>query len=306
MGYLCYMQRKSWFEGFFLGVVSSSAFGLIPLFTLPLMRVGLNFDSILFYRFSISAMLLGGLMVCRKENFKICFSELFPLIFLAILYSGTALFLFWSYLYISSGVATTIHYLYPILVTILMLVFFNEKGSLWTASAIVLAFLGVALLSWGADGLVMSIKGLVIVLVSVVTYAFYIVGVNKMGGKDMSGNKLSFYILLIGSFLFLCNSLVRGNLQLVEGGVSYFNIFMLSLIPTVVSNLALVYSIKNIGSTMTSILGAMEPLTAVLVGVVVFGEAFTFNVFSGMLLILIAVTLIVVAKDLEQRLGRRK
>lgn len=294
------MQSKSWFEGFLLGVISSAAFGLIPLFTLPLMKEGMNFDSILFYRFFISAMLLGVLMVIRRESLTICRAELLPLLFLAVLYSGTALFLFWSYLYLSSGVATTIHYLYPVLVTVLMLVFFKERRTFWTLPAILVAFLGVAMLGWSSGGLVMSVKGLIVVLISVVTYAFYIVGVNRLGISIMGGVKLAFYVLLIGSFIFLCNTLVKGCLQPVVGVKSYVNLVLLALIPTVLSNLTLVYSIKYIGSTMTSILGAMEPLTAVLVGVVVFGEPITINVVLGMLFILLSVSMVVVSRDTQR------
>ena len=239
-------------------------------------------------------------MLIRKESFRITFSQLFSLILLAIVYSSTGLFLFWSYMYISSGIATTIHYLYPVLVTGMMIFFFREKSSIWIFLSVVLAIAGVALLSWGEGGMTISLRGLAIVLVSVFAYALYIVAVNKLGIKSMGVFKFTFYILLIGSFFFLFNALAKDNLQPLQGGLPIFNVVMLALIPTVISNITLVNSIKYVGSTTTAVLGAMEPVAAVMVGVAVFGEPFTLNVFGGIVLILVAVTLVILAKDLSK------
>ena len=71
---------------------------------------------------------------------------------------------------------------------------------------------------------------------------------------------------------------------------------MLALIPTVVSNLALVRAVKSIGSTLTSVLGAMEPVTAVCVGIFLFGEAFTTSIGVGIALIIVAVMVIILKR----------
>lgn len=300
--YICTMQNEKSAKGFICGAVSSAAFGLIPLFSLPLMQAGLSFESILFYRLAVSALFIGCYMLVRRLDFSISIKEFAALFFLSTLYSATALFLFSGYMYISSGVATTIHYLYPVLVTSFMVIFFKEQSSVWIAVAITLAIAGVGLLGWGDGGAEVNLKGMAIVLVSVATYALYIVGVNKSIVKDLNGLKVTFYVLLLGSVFFLINAVLKGGVQPVSGGQSIANVIFLALIPTILSNVTLVYSIKFIGSTMTSVLGAMEPLTAVLVGVMVFGESFTLNVALGVLLILVAVTLVVLSKDLQKRI----
>ena len=55
--------------GFFLGLFSSATFGLIPLFTLPLIHDGVSPASVLFYRFLIASLTLGGVLVLRRERF---------------------------------------------------------------------------------------------------------------------------------------------------------------------------------------------------------------------------------------------
>jgi drug/metabolite transporter (DMT)-like permease len=86
---------------------------------------------------------------------------------------------------------------------------------------------------------------------------------------------------------------LTGGLEPIPSTTAMFNLVMLTLVPTIISNLTLVYSIKSIGSTLTSVLGALEPVTAVCVGVYAFGEPFTAGIAFGVALIIAAVTIII-------------
>ena len=145
-------------KGLIYGVISSATFGLIPLFALPAIRNGIGVDSVMFYRFGISALVLGLWLVIRRYDLRISGRELFTLAGLGIFYAMTALLLTTSYLYIPSGIATTIHFLYPVLVTAIMIAFFIDKISLSVIIATVLAILGVYLLSSGEGEGVTSLK----------------------------------------------------------------------------------------------------------------------------------------------------
>lgn len=291
-------------KGFLYGIASSATFGLIPLFTLPLMAKGMVFDSILFYRFLVASLAIGVFLILRKETFLITRKELPVLVLLGFLYSGSALFLFWGYNYLSSGIATTIHFLYPVFVTLIMIIIFHEKKSFWTIFAILLAITGVALLSWGDGETKLNGTGIFIVILSAISYALYITGVNKSRIHAMKGLKLTFYVLLFGSALFFFMGRIKGTFQAIPDSSSYLNIFLLALVPTVISNLALVKAVKYIGSTLTSVLGAMEPLTAVCVGIILFHEPFTANLATGILCIITAVSLIILAKNLDKGISR--
>ena len=290
------------FKGLVTGILSSSTFGLIPLFTLPLMAQGMTFDSILFYRFLTAGVAIGILLPIRGESFVIRKSELPTLCYLSLLYVMSALFLFWGYNYLPSGVATTIHFMYPVFVTLIMSIIYHERLSAIIITAIILAISGVASLSISDTEQGIDLTGIGIVLISAISYALYIVRVNKSKVRNMNGTKLTFYVLMIGSLIFLLNAQLKGGVQSIPDGKAFMNILMLAILPTVVSNLALVYAIKNIGSTLTAILGAMEPLTALSIGILVFAEPLTPTIALGFILIISAVSLIILAQPIQKGL----
>lgn len=289
-------------KGFLYGIATSVTFGLIPLFTLPLMAKGMKFDSILFYRFLFAALALTGMMLFRKESFRIEKKEGLMLTVLGFFYTGSAMFLFWGYSFMAAGIATTLHFTYPVFVTLLMGIFFREKTSWITLLAIGLAICGVARLSLGDGEIRLSATGVGIVLLSAVAYALYIVTVNKSSVRQMAGRKLTLYVFIVSTVLFFIKIQIGGALQPIPDTASFINLLLLALVPTVVSNITLVHAVHHIGSTLTAVLGAMEPVTAVTVGVLLFGERFTPHLALGVFLIIVAVTMIILSKYIRKSL----
>lgn len=292
------------FKGIMYGMATSVTFGLIPLFTLPLMGKGMVYDSILFYRFLFASMALAAVMLLKKETFRIDLRDLPVFILLAFFYTFSSLFLLCGYGYMGAGVATTLHFTYPVFVTLLMFFLFREKTGWLTWLAIALAVCGVALLSLPESGLSADVKGIIIVLLSAVAYGSYIVGVNKSRVRNMNSRKLAFYVFVFTTVIFGIRNLVTGNLQLPPDPVSYCHLFLLAVLPTVVSNITLVLAVQNIGGTLTSVLGALEPLTAVCIGALVFGEDFTLREGFGILLVLTAVTVIILTGTIQGTLDK--
>lgn len=70
----------------------------------------------------------------------------------------------------------------------------------------------------------------------------------------------------------------------------------LAIFPTVISLETINIAIRLIGPTTTAILGALEPLTAIFFGVLLFSEKITFNTIIGIILIIGGV-LLVITKD---------
>lgn len=287
-------------KGLIYGVISSSTFGLIPLFALPAIQGGIGVNSVMFYRFGISALVLGLWLLGRRHDLRVTFRELGMLAVLGMFYAMTALLLTMSYLYIPSGVATTIHFLYPVVVTAIMILFFKDKVSLPLVVAVFMAILGVFLLSSsGATGEI-HLVGLLLVLTTVVTYAVYIVGVNKSCVQRMDGLKLTFYVLLMGAVVFGTNLLLRGEvLDPIPDGETGIYLLLLALIPTLVSDFTLILSVQYVGSTTTAVLGCMEPLTAVVMGVLFLQERLEGGQVTGILIILLAVSLVILANSKE-------
>lgn len=278
-------------------------FGLIPLFTLPLMKEGMSLDSILFYRFLFATIALGIMMKVHKEPFAIKMNDLPLLVLLSTYYMVSAQFLFWGYDYMGAGVATTLHFTYPVFVTLLMLILFREKASWVTWLAIILAVYGVARLSIGGEDHKFSFFGVGIVLLSALGYAAYITTVNKSHLRTMPNRKLAFYVFVFTTLLFAGKVSVTQTLQPIPDVMSGVNQVLLAVLPTVISNITLLLAVHHIGGTMTSVLGALEPVTAVCIGAFVFGEAFTWQQGLGIAMILVAVTLIILGKPIQNTLS---
>ena len=292
------------FKGVLYGMATSVTFGLIPLFTLPLIGKGMEYDSILFYRFLFASIALASVMLVKKESFRVSAKDLPTFILLAFLYTFSSLFLLYGYGYMGAGVATTLHFTYPVFVTLLMFLLFREKTSWLTWPAIVLAVGGVAMLSLPSDGMRAELKGIIIVLLSAVAYGSYIVGVNKSRVRNMNSRKLAFYVFMFTTLIFGVKDLAAGSLQLPPDPSSVGCLILLAVLPTVVSNITLVLAVQNIGGTLTSVLGALEPLTAVCIGALVFGEDFTLREGFGILLVLSAVTVIILSGTIRRTLGK--
>lgn len=287
-------------KGFLYGVATSVTFGLIPLFTLPLMRAGLETDSILFYRFVTATVALGLMMAVKKENFALPWHDVPIVVALAALYMGSAQFLLYGYEVMGAGVATTLHFTYPVFVTLLMLLLFRERASWVTWMAVVLAIGGVARLSLNGAELRLPLMGVVVILLSAVAYASYIIAVNKSRVKDLHSRKLAFYVFLFTTAMFAVKNAAGEGVQPLPDVWAAVNVVMLAVAPTVISNITLLLAVRNIGGTLTSILGALEPVTAVCIGALVFGEAFTFSEAVGIALILVAVVLVILNRSIKE------
>ena len=286
-------MKKETILGFIYGIISSATFGLIPLFTLPVIAEGKKFPSILLYRFFFACIILLTILLIKRTSLKIRMKEIPSLILLGVMYNVSSIFLFWGYQLMSSGVATTIHFMYPVFTAIIMMLFFKERSSKWRVFAILLAIIGVSFLTLSSSGETqITIKGIFIVLLSAVGYGSYIVAVNHLNLK-MSAVKLTFYVFLFGGTMLFIGTQSVSTVQAIPSHKAIASLFLLALIPTTLSNLALIQAVKRIGSTVTSVLGAMEPVTAIIVGIICFHEVFTTEIAIGITLIITAVIIII-------------
>lgn len=310
--------------GVALAMISSASFGFIPLFSKPLLASGVRLESVCLYRFILGSFFLGCFLLGRrlmasgvserpgskvyapslwkvvKECFAISWKELWHVLIVSIFYGGTAIFLTASYNYLESGLGTTIHFLYPVFIALIMAVGFKEKLNWRMTIAIGMAILGVACLSGAIrGGYSLNTMGFILVMIATICYPIYIVSVNVSSTlMAIKGGKLSFYVLLCASLWFLINVMAQGNgFSAIRGWDQWFNIIMLALVPTLIANFTLIYAIKSVGSTVTSILGCMEPLTAVLVGVFYFNERISAFQYLGIAIILVAVMVVLHASS---------
>lgn len=291
-------------KGYILGGIAATTYGMNPLFTLPLYKEGLDPDSVLFFRYLFAIPILGIMLKARGRNFKLKRKEIPPLIILGWLVAISSLTLFQSYNYMEAGIASTILFVYPILVALIMAVVYKEKVSIQTIFCIFLALSGIGLLYDGADGATLSLIGIGLVIASSLSYAIYIVGVNRPMLKEVATLKITFYILLFGVLLFLIRVDFGQSLQIVDKWYLWGNLIALAVFPTTISFLCTTQAIQYIGSTPTAILGALEPVTAVFFGIIIFGETLTLRLCYGIALIILAVTFIIAGGNITSHLVR--
>jgi len=285
------------FIGIANGAFAAASYGTNPLFALPLYSMGMGVNSVLFYRYAIAVVFYWfWLVFVKKVSLKIGFNEFLPLMFMGILFSLSSLSLFDSFQYIEAGIACTILFIYPLIVALIMAVFYKERITKSVICAIFMTSLGIYLL-YNTSSSTFNFKGIILVLFSALSYALYIVGVKKMGAiRHLRSEKLSFYVMLFGLLLYIYNLKFCTQLQVIHSPFLWLCTVALSVLPTIVSIETITVAIKLIGSTSTAILGALEPLTAIFFGVIFFHEKLTFRICCGILLIILGV-MFVILKD---------
>lgn len=297
------MKAKT--RGYIMGVIAESTYGMNPLFTLPLYSDGMDYNSVLFFRYAFAIPILALMLVLRGRSFKMDIKKEGPAyLLLGICLAMSSLTLFLSYNYMAAGIATTILFVYPLMVAIIMALVYKEKITLQTAFCILVSISGVALLFRNDDGSTLSVIGTIIVLLSALSYSIYVVGLNYKNIKDLSTIKVTFYIIVVGFFVFLTNALIRGSLTTPTKWYLWFNLIALALLPTVVSFVCTTVAIHDIGSTPVAILGVFEPLTALFFGITVFHETLTFRQGIGLLLIISAVMVVILGTRIDHLLVR--
>lgn len=284
-------------KGFIFAALSAICYGTNPLGALHLYAQNYSPETVLFYRFFTAALLLLAVMLVKGSRFKITLRECGALVAFGFLFAVSSLTYYASFKYMDAGLASTLLFLYPLEVSVLMAIFFKEKIKLWTVVSIVVSMAGIALLYRGGDGVALSTVGLALVFASSISYAVYMVMANRIN-LQMGSVKMTFYaICFCMSFLLLYSvTLGSGLPPVLTEATSWGWGFMLGLVPTVLSLIFMVKAVKSIGSTPTAILGALEPVTAVSIGVLVFGEILTSRLIAGIILILGTVVLIAVKK----------
>ena len=289
-------------KGTILGIVSAVSYGTNPLGALFLYQEGLNSNSVLFYRFSLAAVVLACILFIQKQSFKLSRKEVKTLCLLGILFAVSSLTFYTSFHHMDAGIASTLLFVYPIMVAVIMSLFFKERISPLTMFSIILALSGIALLYRGGTGAGLNGLGVSLVMIASLTYALYIVVINQSSIK-LSSIKLTFYVLLFCMVAIVFHSFFDGSnyLQPLTTPRMWLFAIMLALVPTVISLVTMTMAVHAIGSTPTAIMGALEPLTAVIIGVTVFGEIFTLRLGIGIFMILVAVILIVAAKSFSPR-----
>ena len=300
-------KRRIRINGIFYAVISSMSFGFSPLFSLALITTGLSDFDILSYRWLIAGLVLMIYAFCKKKSLRLnSFDEVWKVMLLSALRAITSVTLLIGYINISSGIAATLNFMYPVIVTLSMVLFFGERRSVIDYIAILASIFGVYLLASG-DSIVAhggnTRLGLICSLISAFSFAAYYIVMKQVKADKIEVVKFTTWIMMLSAVYFIvCAFIFNGKLTLLTDAGSWLNALGLGLWATMVSNITGVKGIRRIGPTMTSILGALQPVTAVILGVLFLGEHLYLRSLIGIIIILVAVCIIVMHQKNRKRI----
>ena len=296
------MTKQSKSIGILCAVLSAVCYGTNPFGALPLYEEGVNTATVLAHRFGLAVILLAVIMIIKRIDFKVTRREFKVLFSLGVLFAASSITYYQSFHFMDAGIASTILFVYPVMVAVIMALFFKEKVTSMTVMAIVLSLVGIGLLYKGGAGVSLSVIGIVLCILSSLAYAIYIIVVNQSDIK-MSSFKVTFYAMLVCEITLILYSFTSPELYLhmLPSPRAWSFAVWLSIVPTILSLVFMTVAVNHVGATPTAILGALEPLTAVTIGVIIFGETLTPRLIVGILFILFAVMLVVIGKDFHLR-----
>ena len=292
------MRRRITLNGVFYAAISSASFGFSPLFSIALIAAGLSNFDILSYRWLTAAAVLIIYAFIKGKSLRLnSFSEAWKVILLSALRALTSITLLIGYANIASGIASTINFMYPVIVAFCMMIFFGEQKSWVTFGAIILAILGVYLMASG-DGLIVeggnTVLGLTCSLISAFAFAAYYIVMKRAKADKIESVKFTTWVMMLCAAYFIAGGLITdGSISIVTDGKLWLYILGLGLWATMVSNFTGVKAVRRIGPTLTSILGALQPLTAVILGALFLNEHLGWKAIAGIILIMAAVIIIV-------------
>ncbi|MDE5794625.1 MAG: DMT family transporter [Muribaculaceae bacterium] len=294
-------------KGYSLAALAAAAYGTNPAFAVPLYGDGMNPVSVLLFRYLMGLPILAAIMAIRGKSFSLKKDEIVPTMILGVLMALSSLTLFESYNYMNSGVASTLLFVYPVMVAVMMIMFFHEKFSISTVICLVVMGAGLMMLMKPQGETSLSLFGCLLVMLSALTYALYIVMVNvSKGVKNIPTTKLLFYVLAWGSLVYVIMIACGSDLTVPEKGWGWINLLALAVIPTMISLGFTTRAIQLIGSTPTAILGALEPVSAVILSVVVLGQQITVQDIIGGSLIVVATTIVICAGPVDKAILRMR
>ena len=283
-------------KGLLATMISAVFFGFIPLFVKTICAGGGNSVSAAFYRFFLSVPILYIYLKAQGISMRITRTEFAKIALITIFgYGGTAVLLFSSYNFIPSGMSTTIHFMYPVFTILGCMIFFKEKVSPLKLLCVALCFGGFLLFYNGESG--GSVLGLALSFLSGVTYAFYTIYLEKSGLQKMENLKLIFYMNTVAAAMILVMALLTAQFTLRLTPLAWGTAVFFATATSLIGVLGYQIGVKCIGPQNAAILSTFEPITSVIVGVLVYREAFSARTLLGCLCVLSAVVIVAKMKE---------
>ena len=281
-------------------LLSAIYFGFVPLLMKTVYAGGGNSFTAAFLRFGLSIPVLFVVLKIKGTDLKITFREFMHFLIITVFgYAGTTLLVFNAYNYIPTGMTTTIHFLYPTFTVAGLMIFYREKIRASKIFCVVLCLIGIIMFYNGGEGQV-SLLGILLALCSSMTYAFYTIFLGKSEAlRDIEPMKRLFYMHIIGTVMMFVIGLISGNLDFHLTPLSWGVMALTANLSAFVGALLYQIGVKHIGSESAAMLSTFEPITSVVVGILVYSEPMTARIFIGCAAIIVSTLIIAKTESKE-------
>ncbi len=281
---------------------SAFLFALIPFFFIPLNRAGISAESGAFYRLFFATVFALGVVLWRKHNLRITRAQIPSLVGVVLSYIVVTIGFFTSLTLMPSGIAATLLFTNPLFVMLFMFLFYKERVELYKIILSLFTCLGIASMSgFFSAHMHVNLEGFSYIMLASFAYASYIICISRANTHNISSDVLSFYLFFISSIALLIYALYKDSFMLPRSATEVASLMALALCTAFLSNLLLIMAIGKIGSTLSAILGTLEPVIAVSIGIVLFSEPASFAVLGGIALTITTVSLLTIIPFLQSR-----
>jgi len=279
-------------KGIIYTILSAVIFGIMPILARLAYDGGVNSFTLVFLRFIFAVFILFIFLLIKKVDFKIKRDEIKTLIILGILgYTMTPLTLFMSYDYISVGLATTLHFIYPVVITLISIILYKEKIYFNKIIALILACIGIYLLIEMGSG-DLSIKGIFLSLGSGVFYSYYVLGIAHSKIKDINCFVITFYLSVVASIFLFIVGIFTDQLCFDFSANAWGMSVVIAVFTSIIAVILMQAGIKIVGASTASILSTFEPIVGILLGVLILNERITIRIIMGCVLVVFSVIIL--------------
>ncbi|WP_142415730.1 DMT family transporter [Hathewaya massiliensis] len=283
-------------NGIIYAILSSMAFGAMPIFAKLAYNNGSNPTTVLSFRFLITCLVLLVYFGVTKTNFKVTKKQFLILLGIGVIgYTVTCQMLFRAYNYMGVGLVTAIHFVYPAFVCIIGYLFFKEKLGKNKVIALILSAIGVYVLV-GLQVKSISMIGVLLAFFSGIAYGSNIIALSMEEIKNLDNKVITFYSSLFAGITMVIIGVLKGELVLKINSQLAFSYIGISLISTILAVVLFLKAIKIIGASSAAILSTFEPIVSIVLSILIFGEVVTAAMIVGTLLILASVVLLAIEK----------
>lgn len=287
-------------KGMALTAGAGVIFGAFPIFTSLFVRYGGDVDTFNLYGYVLTVIFLAIYIAVKKLSFAIPKKSIFFILLAGLFNVVTRILLTYSYAFLDVGIATTLHFMYPLFAALLGAIFFREKMPLYKWIAFIVASASVSLFASGFEN-GGQLQGILLALASAVCFALYMLTTEKAHLTELEPTVFVFYVSIVSAVGCVFTTLGEGHLFVAIPGKALVVLILCAILNNVVAFAFHQQGVRHLGAAMAALFSLFEPIFSCIFGAIFLQQLFTVKSVFGILLILLSLAAIVLLDNRKPR-----